>query len=197
MANLPQSVTIMNKELPVFTFKQLEQKPRLTLKNIAMNLRDTIGAERLPPLRAAGSIEEVTSWIIDVQCMAYKAASGIDITPEELGQPSDFGMGDAGLMGGQQAQVGGRQNHPEFDAQPTHDAMAEAAATKAKNQRGSNIFGGDDERMAPKAYQQRQPMQQIGQGGPNDMAAAAAYTAAMDQAAATRARNQRGSNIFG
>merc|ERR1719453_1461864 len=153
--SLPQSINIEGKDVPLYTFAQLNQKPRLTLKNLAMNLRDTIGAERLPPLRAAGSIEEVTSWILDVECMALKAASGIVITPEELGQPADFGMGDAGLMGGQQAQ-GGRQNHPDFDAQPTHDAMAEAAATKAKNQRGSNIFGGDDERMAPKAYQQRQ-----------------------------------------
>jgi len=196
--SLPQSVTFSDKEVPIFTFKQLEQKPRLTLKNIAMNLRDMIGAERLPPLRAAGSLEEVTSWIIDVQCMLAKAV-GMDISPEALGQPSDFGMAEAGLMGGPQAQAQGggrRDNRPEFDAMPTHDTMAAAAATKAKNQRGSNIFGSDDE--APKAYQQqRQPMQPLGQGGPNDVSAMAAYTTAMDQAAATRARNQRGSNIFG
>jgi len=195
--SLPQSVNIEGKDIPIMTFKQLEQKPRLTLKNIAMNLRDAIGAERLPALRAAGSLEEVTFWIIDVQCMLAKAV-GVEITPNDLGLPSGYGAGDAGLMGGgQQAQSGGPGAQPEFAAQPAHAAMAAAAATKAKNQRGSNIFGGDDVPAAPKAYQQqRQPMQPLDQGGP-EMAAMAAYNTAMDQAAATRARNQRGSNIFG
>merc|ERR1719482_2522506 len=157
-----------------------------------MNLRDSIGADRLPPLRAASGIEEVTSWIIDVQCMLAHAV-GVEISPAELGLPSDYGTLEAGLMGG--PQQGGRPQmlQPEFDAPPTHAAMSEAAATKAKNQRGSNIFGGDDAPAPPKAYQQqRQPMQALNQGGPNDVAAMAAYTAAMDQAAATRARNQRG-----
>lgn len=203
--SLPQSLNVEGKDIALYTFKQLEQKPRLTLKNLAMNLRDAIGQERLPPLRAASGVEEVISWIIDVQCM-LAGATGIQLTPRELGVPSDYAMAEAGLMGGgfqaqPQAQAPrAEMPYPDYDAAPQvipHAAMAEAAQTKARNQRGSNIFGGDDER-SPRGYpQQQQPKQQFGQADPNEAAARAAYEAAMDQAAATRARNQRGSAIFG
>lgn len=194
--SLPQSLNVGGKDFAIYTFKQLEQKPRLTLKNLAMNLQDAIGAERLPPLRAAGSVEEVISWIIDVQC-TLSGAMGIQLTPRELGVPSDYSMSEGGLLGG------GLQAQPQAQAPraempyPEHAAMAEAAQTKARNQRGSNIFGGNDD-PSPRGYaQQRQPMQQFAQADPNEAAARAAYEAAMDQAAATRARNQRGSAIFG
>lgn len=195
--SLPQTMNIEGNEIPLSTFKYLDSKPRTTLKNLAMNLRDAIGADRLPPLTASGSVEVLTCWIIDVQCMLAQAI-GLQITAADLGKPANYGVSDTGFMGGPQAPkgVGTDRGVPEFNVQPNDAAMAQAAATKAKNQRGSNIFGGgDDDPTMPK--QQRQPMQPLQQAGPNDMASMAAYEAAMDQAAATRARNQRGSNIFG
>ena len=241
MAPLPQSINVEGKELPLLTFKQLDQKPRLTLKNLAMNIRDAVGADRLPPLTAAGSTENLTCWILDVECMLAQAVLGLQITPIDLGQPANYGVSDAFMGGPNGSLTGGPKGFgtdralpefnaestqaamsqaaatkaknqrgsnifggddeprfgteralPEFNAESTHAAMSQAAATKVKNQRGSNIFGGDDERAMPK-QQQRQPMQPM-QTTNADMAA---YEAAMDQAAATRARNQRGSDIFG
>ena len=197
---LPQSFQFEQRDVPLYTFGQLEQQPRQSLKSRAMNLRDLVGADRLPPLTAAGAKEDVLSWIIDVQCMLARS-TGLEVTPTDLGVPRDFSMGEAGMMGGGgggggQGGGGGRQE--PFSQQQDGDqyaAMHEAAAHKARNQRGSNIFGGDEER-APKQYQQpRQPMQELVE--PSSGAAMAAYGAAMEQAAATRARNQRGSNIFG
>ena len=70
--SLPTTVSINGKEINLFTFEQLSQQPRLKLKNRAMDLRDAVGADRLPPLTAAGSIESVTMWIMEVQCGLVK-----------------------------------------------------------------------------------------------------------------------------
>merc|ERR1719231_1699991 len=101
-------------------------------------------------------------------------------------------MSEGGLLGG--GLQASRRRKLLGQKCPTHSTPRwRRRHTKARNQRGSNIFGGNDD-PSPRGYaQQRQPMQQFAQADPNEAAARAAYEAAMDQAAATRARNQRGS----
>jgi len=152
-SRVPDSVTFENRTVPLYTYGQLQQQPRQKLKNRAQDLQDLVGKDRLPPLVASGSVESVTLWILDVQSAIARSA-GLEITPADLGQPADaFGAmeNEHGLL------------HPT-----------------------SKGFGG-----APP----RQPMQDLVQGPGSD--AEAAYLSAMQAAAATRARNQAGSNIFG
>jgi len=142
--SLPQSIQFDQRDVPLYTFGQLEQQPRPSLKNRALNLRDIVGAERLPPLSPAGAKEDVISWIIEVQCMLAKA-TGLDITPTDLGMPRDFSMGEAGLMGGGGGGGGGGGRHqappPQHGVDGGHGmARNEAAAHKAKNQRASLHF---------------------------------------------------------
>jgi len=138
------------KTVPIYTFTQLEQIPRQRLKNRAMDLRDLVGEDRLPPLRAGGSVDVVLSWILEVQCALLKS-TGLDLTVQDLGKPRGYGEDAEG-----------------------------------------NYFGNG---AAPsKAAPQRQPMQDVIQGGGSE--ASAAYEQAVQQAAAIRQRNQ-GSNIFG
>lgn len=257
---IPTSIAFEGKDVPLYTFGQLEQQPRLKLKGRAMDLRDLVGADRLPALRAAAGADEVLPWIIEVQCALAKAA-GIDLNPAMLGMPKNFGFADDDMINqGQQDKHGGMAGQPmevphgidpdsaratnnaaaalkaknqrgsdifggyeEAAQQPAarrgmpgpdaaraygnpyeanyESAMDTAAALKAKNQRGSNIFGGDDAPQGRGGMPPRQPMQEMnappGGGVGRLPGATAAYETAMDQAAATRARNQRGSNIFG
>jgi len=187
------------REVPLYTFGQLEQQPRMSLKNRAMNLRDLIGAERLPALSAAGAKEEVIVWIIDVQCMLAKA-TGLDITPAHLGVPADFNVQDDGLMAeGDNGHRGQPESQPPLsqragDGDAYAAAMNQAAMHKMKNQRGSNIFGGDDEPTSARVYSQRsQPMPELSNRNGNGDG----YALAMNEAAMHKAKNQRGSNIFG
>ena len=139
---------------PIYTFKQLEQQPKKTLTNRAKDLRDLVGAERCPPLRAHAQFEEVTTWILEVQCAIARSA-GFDINPSVLGMPATFGYQDDEMLNPMQ-----QKKHEVFGAsvprEPMQDltqgpsrgqiaayesAMDAAAATRAKNMRGSNIFG--------------------------------------------------------
>ena len=129
-------------------------QPRLKLKNRACDLRDLVGEARLPPLRAAGTAESVTKWIIEVQCAISKSC-GIDgLTPAHFGLPHGFGdleeemlfhsaTNKSKTMGGSARQpMADLVQGPGGDAMAAYEsAMAAAAATRAKNQRGSNIFG--------------------------------------------------------
>ena len=149
--SLPQQTVFEGREVPLYTFKQLEQQPRQKLKSRAMDLRDIVGADRLPPLRAAGSVEEVCTWILEVQSMIAKSA-GLELTPVDFGLPPNFGLVDEEFLNPAQTKTHSssmqRQPMQELQQGPGSGAIAAyesamdaAAATRAKNQRGSNIFG--------------------------------------------------------
>lgn len=116
-----------------------------------MDLRDAVGADRLPELCSTGSAENVTSWILDVQCALAKSA-GFQFTPEHFGMPRGYNQEDEGILGipGMKTIGGAPPRQPMQDlvqgAGPDsmaayESAMAAAAVTRARNQRGSNIFG--------------------------------------------------------
>ena len=60
--NLPQSIQFEGRDVPLYTFAQLQQQPRPKLKSRAMDLRDLVGEQRLPALIVGGSVESVTMW---------------------------------------------------------------------------------------------------------------------------------------
>ena len=57
MARLPATVAFEGEEVSLYTWEQLDQQSKIKIKNLAMNLRDSLGAERLPPLATGGPIE--------------------------------------------------------------------------------------------------------------------------------------------
>jgi|Transcript_28547 hypothetical protein len=62
MARIPATMNFEGKEVALHTFGQLEQLPRQRLKNRAMDLRDMVGADRLPHVNVGGTIDTVISW---------------------------------------------------------------------------------------------------------------------------------------
>eukprot|EP00966_Prymnesium_polylepis_P305645 7062880-Prymnesium_polylepis.1 len=54
MARLPPSVPFNGREITLWTADQLEVSSKLNLKQRALNLRDLVGADQLPPLNPAG-----------------------------------------------------------------------------------------------------------------------------------------------
>ena len=142
---LPTTVAFDGKEVPLYTFEQLSQQPRLKLKNCAMDLRDLIGEDRVPPLRAAGSIESVTMWILEVESALCKAA-GMAIEVSDLGLPANFGMEEEQNLINH-AKAAPRQVMAELGPQGETDSMAayhaasEAARITRMRNQGSNIFG--------------------------------------------------------
>jgi hypothetical protein len=157
---LPTSCVYQGKEVPLYTFKQLEQQARKTLGNRAKDLRDLVGAHKLPPLRPAAQFEEVTSWIIETQCAIARSAGLAELTPEALGMPASYGFQDDEMLNPVQ-----QKTHSVFGASAPREPMADliqgptagqiaayeaaqvaAAATRAKNMRGNNVRQPDQSR---------------------------------------------------
>ena len=128
---LPTTVAFDGKEVPLYTFEQLSQQPRLKLKNRAMDLRDLIGEDRVPPLRAAGSIESVTMWILEVESALCKAA-GMAIEVSDLGLPANFGMEEEqNLINHAKAAPRQVMAEPSGSRSPSHTRSEAAAAAEA------------------------------------------------------------------
>ncbi|KOO28984.1 sporangia induced hypothetical protein [Chrysochromulina tobinii] len=145
----PDTAVFEGKSVALYTFEQLSQQPRLKLKNRAMDLRDLVGADRLPALTTTGSIEAVTRWIMDTQCALCRASGLGDLTPEMFGMPADYGAIEDGGLLHPTSKTMGRPRQPMQDlvqGNPSEAiavyeaATAAAAATRARNQ-SSNIFG--------------------------------------------------------
>ena len=54
MARLPASCPFNGRDVTLWTFEQLEVSSKLNLKQRALNLRDLVGEEQLPPLTTSG-----------------------------------------------------------------------------------------------------------------------------------------------
>ena len=152
MYRVPEQATFENKTVPLYTFEQLSQQPRLKLKNRAMDLRDLVGADRLPPLCSTGSVESVTRWIMETQCAIARAAGLGEMTPEAFGLPSGYGDMENGdllhpahpgkTVAAPRAPMQELVQGAPAEAMAAYEAAAmAAAATKARMQAGSNIFG--------------------------------------------------------
>jgi len=137
MAAAATSFEFEGKEFPIFTQKQLDGINREALKQRAMNLRDHVGQDRLPPMPRHP--EGLVSWLLSVQ----DALSGGGAAPRYEAPPSSGAPASRG--GGGPAPRGGP---PASDSTDTASAYSEARrggeAARLRNQGGgmAAVFGG-------------------------------------------------------
>ena len=84
----PESIPFGDAEVACWTHEQLTRLSKLNLKQRAMNLRDQVGANRLPPLRLSAQPPEIIRWMLVAQC-AIAEAAGIDLTLADWGAPKE------------------------------------------------------------------------------------------------------------
>jgi len=76
---IPDTINLGGKEMPLWRFNQLEMLNKEALRTRVLNIRDTVGADQLPP--APRHEEGMRSWILEAQCMIT------GLSPEEFGTP--------------------------------------------------------------------------------------------------------------
>lgn len=80
----PISIQFEEKELTLFSFVQLEQLSSKVLRSRAWQMRDQIGADRLPPVPHES--EAMIMWILDTQT-AISRIIGQEYTIYDFGYP--------------------------------------------------------------------------------------------------------------
>jgi len=139
----PPSVTFEDKEIPLWTYGQLEQLDRKKLKNRAQDLQNSVGPGRVPAAPVGGGDEATIKWIIGVQCaLLHDEFSSRDFgLPVEAGQPEQqyFGASDA-PAGARAQQAPQSEYNPNTEMMNSHaEAIQGREAAKARN-RGNGIF---------------------------------------------------------
>eukprot|EP00928_Gymnodinium_smaydae_P051473 TRINITY_DN3501_c0_g2_i3.p1 TRINITY_DN3501_c0_g2~~TRINITY_DN3501_c0_g2_i3.p1 ORF type:complete len:135 (-),score=21.14 TRINITY_DN3501_c0_g2_i3:290-694(-) len=134
MSAAVQTFEFEGKEFTLWTEDQLHRINRDALTKRAMNIRDHIGADRLPQMPRQP--EQMKLWILDVQTMLSGAGQPDRSERSEAAPPSAHGRG--GGYGGDRTPGSVRQLNE--NEQAYSDASSAARAAKARNQ-GSNIFG--------------------------------------------------------
>lgn len=121
---------------------QLEQLGKPQLKQRAMNLRDIVGAARLPPMQNSISTDAMISWIIQVQVMLL-GVTGVECTPDDFGVPKEFGQVEQAYFGhsapgppvsGPPAEAGGDVDPELVSAHAEARRGAEAAKQRNRGQ---------------------------------------------------------------
>jgi len=82
----PPSIIFGEKEITLFTYDQLARLGKNGLKTRAMNLRDVVGADRLPRLSPAAADDSIILWLLQAQC-TVASASGQQLSLADLGVP--------------------------------------------------------------------------------------------------------------
>ncbi|CAK0890025.1 unnamed protein product [Prorocentrum cordatum] len=136
MAATATSFEFEGREFPIFTDKQLSGINREALTQRAMNLRDHVGQDRLPPMPRHP--EGLVSWVLSVQ---DALSTGYELEPPPSGRPASRGGGGAGGRGG-------LSELPTPVSTDTASAYSEARrggeAARLRNQGGgmAAVFGG-------------------------------------------------------
>lgn len=85
-APLPASLTLDGVEVPVWSYAVLSNLKRANVKERALNLREAVGAERLPPLEDGSHL---VPWLIHAYAAVAAAAGRADLTTAAFGLPDD------------------------------------------------------------------------------------------------------------
>mmetsp|Transcript_3479 Transcript_3479/g.9921 ORF Transcript_3479/g.9921 Transcript_3479/m.9921 type:complete len:157 (-) Transcript_3479:219-689(-) len=153
---VPASVAFEGKEFPLWTEKQLESVSRGALKNRCLDLREQIGADRLPQMPRHP--EGMVAWLLGVQgtlsaggpgSRGGGAGAGSHAGPgagADSGPPPHAPARGRGAEPPPHAQAGGRGAAAEDDNeshQAYRDAKGAANASRKRNQGSdmANIFG--------------------------------------------------------
>lgn len=150
--------------IQMWTYKQLEQQSRATIKSRATLTRDAVGADRLDPFSPSGGPEAMIAWLLNAQCQ-IASSQGFQLTAGDFGAPADLHY----TPRGQGLPAGGYSMQSPYgtaadDRQPMAptvgdhlnrgqaavvmkgmhakaDASTQAQMAKERNMRGNNIFG--------------------------------------------------------
>jgi len=85
----PETITFEGKEFQLWTYKQMEAQGVKMLTQRATLFRDTIGAQRLPPLNTSAGRDPIIRWILEVE-VALCRFEGYDFTFLDFGVPHDY-----------------------------------------------------------------------------------------------------------
>eukprot|EP00933_Yihiella_yeosuensis_P061441 TRINITY_DN64248_c0_g1_i1.p2 TRINITY_DN64248_c0_g1~~TRINITY_DN64248_c0_g1_i1.p2 ORF type:complete len:161 (+),score=46.52 TRINITY_DN64248_c0_g1_i1:66-485(+) len=134
----PAPLFIDGKEFQVFTETQLSGLNREKLKQRALNLRDAVGQDNLPPMPRQP--EQVVAWILTVQSILSGAAP--------VAPPSSAGRGRPVSGGYAPSNRGDDYDIPDnvSEAQVAYlEAKKGSQASRMRNQGGgmAGIFGGN------------------------------------------------------
>ena len=86
---LPEAITFEGSRVPLWTYQQLEELSAFNLKQRALNIRDTVGENRLPQLQKSAGQVVVAQWIIEAQ-VALANAAGLLVTAADFGLPAQL-----------------------------------------------------------------------------------------------------------
>jgi len=87
----PASLQFEGKDVPLWTYSQLEKLSKSNLRNRAQNLRDQIGEERLVPLRLSAQPPALIRWLLVAQCTLCEVVGLSFVTLKDWGAPEDVG----------------------------------------------------------------------------------------------------------
>lgn len=132
-------------KLDIFTFSQLEQKSFPNLKNLAMTMRDKIGADSVPPITTAGGVPAVINWILDVQ-VSMCSSIGLRVDASAFGAPYDLGAkeedayfgGDGELAACTITALEADKRKPLMSMQPAHRGLSLADAADLNMQEATH-----------------------------------------------------------
>lgn len=167
MTTPPASITFEGKELTLWTYSQLEGRTKEKLRNLALDLRSIVGADRVPsPPRPE---EELRAWILQMQ----SAITGLS--------PADFGMRKTNAQNMPMSRAESEAPSEAGGATPYQEARRASELARDRNRGSGNPLGCDTgEEMPPsrgrRAQQQPQEApwgQDLGAGGPGGYPGAA------------------------
>jgi hypothetical protein len=83
--DLPTSVVVKGREVPIYTFAQIDRVGKSALKQRAMNLKDMFGSG-LPRFSPGMPVEQMVAWLLEAQTIVA-ASVGVSLTVADLGAP--------------------------------------------------------------------------------------------------------------
>jgi len=87
---VPEEIHFEGHRLILWTYDQLHRVPHKILRQRANDLREMIGASRLPPFSPAMDVEAMTRWMLEVEVALANAVTGGSFTFFDFGVPEDY-----------------------------------------------------------------------------------------------------------
>merc|ERR1740117_1880230 len=92
--------THQTTEIPLFTYQQLAAAgDRTKIRTKALNLRDLVGEDQVPPLVATGSLAATILWILQSQVHLQRAMGDSGASLKRFGWEQSIGTAEEGCFG--------------------------------------------------------------------------------------------------
>ena len=117
--DLPQSVPFNGRDVAIYTFAQIDRLGKKSLKERCMNMRDLVGAAKLPRFSPGMQDEQMVAWLLEAQTIVANAC-GFSLTVADLGAPKGGDGVGAFLTHLQNAPSPAQPPPPQFQQQPQY-----------------------------------------------------------------------------